>query len=238
MSTRAALTALASLTAVAVALACSASNNSSNPIVPFTPCLSNALSMGGAQDQCYACVLAKCQNEGHAFDSACAPYVDCICTDGRAPDPATLKQCAPMLVDPSCEQGLGALQACQARACSAQCVPPDAASDAVLVTDAPSPGDAMAGDGEAGPSTVTFSCSNGTGTMMECDQQQIPASSEQAAEAGCAQVGGAAGNGCPTQGLAGCCRLPTTENCYYDPKAVQQRQSLCESSGGTWSSMP
>jgi hypothetical protein len=93
------------------------------------------------------------------------------------------------------------------------------------------------GSPDAGP-TVTFSCSNGTGTMMECDQLQIPSSSFQAAEQGCAQVGGTSGNACTTQGLAGCCTLPTTEeDCYYDPTdaGVAWRQTTCVSAGGTWS---
>ena len=243
MGMKARLCATAPIAAIIVALACSATNNAGGggPSGPFTPCLANGLDMGGAQDQCSTCLEGMCQTEGRNFQNQCAGYIACICTDGQAPDSATLKQCAPMLSDQMCGRAVGALDSCEERKCNAACVAPDAAIDVEagpvndvatdVVTDA-------ATDGDAGSATITLYCSNGTGTMMECDQQQLPPSSEQAAAQGCGQVGGTAGNGCQTQGLAGCCKLPTTENCYYDPAALQQRQAMCKNAGGSWSATP
>ncbi len=221
-------------TSAVVLVACGASNASggASAITPFTPCLASALNVGDAGD-CNSCVQTSCQPQGHAFDDRCAPYVSCICTDGQSPSAATVEQCAPMLSATACKEAVAALQTCSNQNCANQCGAP--APDAASQEDAGAPADAGT-DAEGG--AVTFSCSNGTGTTMECDQQPISPTSAQVAQNGCTQVGGTPGSGCPVTGVSGCCLLPTTENCYYDPAAAAQRQATCKSAGGSWSMMP
>lgn len=215
-----------------VMVACSSAGAPGLSTAPFTPCLKADLN-GRGLDQCAACAQASCAREGSAFQSRCAAYLECLCGDGQAATTATMTQCASHASDPGCAQAVGALQACEQTSCSALCASLTDGGG----SDAAAPGDSAA-DADGGVATVAVSCSNGSGTSMQCALERVVPSAVAQAQQGCAEVGGSSGNTCPTQGLAGCCTLSTGENCYYDPSAAAQRQATCASAGGSWSTTP
>jgi hypothetical protein len=214
--------------AAAAAFACS-SNQASGandagalPPPPFSPCVNGGLNLRG-NGQCGSCVQSFCGTQGNAFQSGCADYLSCVCPNGQAIDASAESVCARELSKQSCAGPIDLLNACERDACAGAC-------GVVSGSDFDGGGPVDAG------ADTTFSCSNGTATF-ECDQQQVSPSALPAAEQGCIQVGGTPGTGCPTAGLAGCCRLTTTENCYYNDASAQQ-QTTCQSLGGSWSTTP
>ena len=144
---------------------------------------------------------------------------------GTAVDTTAQVKCASGLSTATCAQAIVPLDSCERLACAAPC--------GVATMDA---GATLSGD--TGGGETTFSCSSGSGAATECDQQDLSTSALDAALQGCAQVGGMPGSGCSDAGVAGCCRLTTTENCYYDDASATAQRATCMNAGGTWSTTP
>jgi hypothetical protein len=219
--------------AVLLLWACAAAQSPSPAVEAFTPCLASGQVTGWAAE-CTACLESSCAVEGQAFAQDCADYLACSCVDAQATDASALNLCTPKLSEATCAQGLGALETCQQDKCAGPCP----TADGGLNVDAAPPRDSAARPGDGALATVIFSCTNGSGTAAECDEDKVSPSAVAMAGQGCTQVGGVPGDGCSAKGLAGCCRLMTTEDCYYDPTAAKTREATCESAGGTWSTSP
>lgn len=208
------------LGAVLVFLACGSASGGGP--VSVIPCVASGLDRDSGTS-CSACIESTCGSPVGQFQSACADYLACVCPSGSAVDPSREPACAPKLADSGCTGTIDPLQSCEQAHCAKECMLSTVDNDAGSVMPA-----------EAG-SGVTFSCTNGTGASLECDQQDVPDAAVATAQMGCTQVGGTAGAGCSVMGLAGCCRQGTIEACYYDATSAPSRHTACTAAGGAWS---
>jgi len=91
----------------------------------------------------------------------------------------------------------------------------------------------------SGQSTVSFSCTQGAGTVTMCTQTQVASSSLTPLQQSCSDQAGNPGTTCSPSGLVGCCKYPNgSEDCSYDPSQLSNDQASCAGVSGTWSSMP
>jgi hypothetical protein len=90
-----------------------------------------------------------------------------------------------------------------------------------------------------GPTTVSFSCTQGSGTVTMCTQTRVDSSSLPPLQQSCSDQGGSPGTACSPSGLVGCCKYPDgTEACAYDPSQLANDQASCSGVSGSWSSTP
>ncbi|HEY1697849.1 MAG TPA: hypothetical protein VGG39_37065 [Polyangiaceae bacterium] len=77
----------------------------------------NACLQNAAGSTCYACVQNSCASSLSTFESACAPFVDCMCSSGSY-DGCNAQACASQ-ISPACSSATSGFASCNA--CASEC---------------------------------------------------------------------------------------------------------------------
>ena len=190
--------------------ACSsaADNSAGSPPVVESSCVASGLDRDSGTS-CSACVQGACNSQVASFQSGCTDYLTCVCPGGSAVVPSQETLCEPKLMESACTGTIGPLQSCEQASCASACHLAALDMDGGHATSA-----------EAGPDS-TFSCTNGSGSSQECDQQQVPSADMSMAQTGCTQVGGTAGTGCTATGSPGAAIRPPSSPVITTPRRLR-----------------
>jgi hypothetical protein len=218
------------VSAVAALLGCSSSNNNSHggsvnsSDGADVACLSMSSTPMAA---CQSCAESACGSLLNAAVSGCSDWIGCACPGGTfSTTGAFTMACQNALTEASCICAQESFFDCSNQNCMIPC------GNTMIGSSTQCGGSSDSGVGFA-PGTSTASCY--IPVSMTCSSLKVTPSEAAAIQQACANDKGTPGSECPTSGLAGCCTMGTTEDCYYNASEAMSAESACT---GTWSTTP
>jgi hypothetical protein len=203
--------------------------------------------VGSATSTCLTCQTTSCSAQANTAQTACADYLNCICSPAGTLEPGNIVMCAPKLAETGCSTAETSLETCLHASCASAC-----GGGGGSAGSGGSGGTSGAG-GTSGSGSATVSCYHGptktaSGNCMMTIN--VPSAAVPTLNSDCTSLQGTPGTICQTDSdLLGCCTIKTpsaeSEACYYADTSsgktapgVSAIKMSCTMEGATYSATP
>jgi len=198
--------------------------------------------VGPPTSACLTCQTTSCSAQANAAQTACADYLNCICSTTGTLEPGNIVMCAPKLSETGCSTAETNLETCVHSSCTSACGGTSGSG-----------GTSGAGGTSGSGGTSTVSCYHGptktaSGNCMMTFN--VPTAAVSTLNGDCTTLQGTAGTICPSDSdLLGCCTITTPSAksvaCYYagtstgkTAQGVSDIKMACTMEGATYSAGP